>query len=135
MLLTDISLTTAGGETLGVKKRKKHKKKPQEEGAEPAAEQGGGAAGEPEGALPTQVKSGQAYEAEFASEIERAKEGKAKSTPWGSGFAKAPEILHGKANQLYPTHQCPYDRRSAWICQPEGVFPGEREQGCRTAVI
>lgn len=32
---------------------------------------------------------------EFATEIERAKEGKLKSTPWGSSFGHAPEILHG----------------------------------------
>ena len=38
---------------------------------------------------------GGSYEQEFAAEIARAKTGKAKATPWGSGYGKAPEILHG----------------------------------------
>ena len=41
------------------------------------------------------VMSGKNYEQEFALEMAKAKEGKAKSTPWGSGYARAPEILHG----------------------------------------
>ncbi len=41
------------------------------------------------------VMGGGSYEQEFAAEMARAKEGKAKATPWGSGYAKAPEILHG----------------------------------------
>ena len=40
--------------------------------------------------------SGKAYEQEFALEMAKAAGGKAKSTPWGSGYAQAPEILHGR---------------------------------------
>lgn len=101
----------AGGQTLGIKKRKKHKAKPAEEGAEgatdPAADPGTAASGDAPGGIPTQVKTGQAYEAEFATEVERAKEGKAKTTPWGSGFAKAPEILHGVQNLCFDMQHRP----------------------------
>lgn len=91
----------AGGQTIG-KKKKKSKKQPAEgeEGAE-GAEGGDGAASQKYVApdehteIATKVKTGQTYEEEFASEIERAKEGKLKSTPWGSSFGKAPDILHG----------------------------------------
>ena len=43
------------------------------------------------------VMGGGSYEKEFAAEMARAKTGKAKATPWGSGYGKAPEILHGAA--------------------------------------
>ena len=35
------------------------------------------------------------YEQEFATESRAAREGRAKATPWGSGYRQAPEILHG----------------------------------------
>lgn len=41
------------------------------------------------------VQSGKTYEQEFAPEIERAQAGKSKTTPWGSGYRPAPEVLHG----------------------------------------
>ncbi|BDA46307.1 hypothetical protein COCOBI_08-3990 [Coccomyxa sp. Obi] len=41
------------------------------------------------------VQSNLTYEKEFALEMEKAKEGKVKNTPWGSSFKAAPEILHG----------------------------------------
>ncbi len=40
--------------------------------------------------------SGKNYEDEFALEMIKVKTGKAKATPWGSGYAVAPEILHGE---------------------------------------
>lgn len=46
------------------------------------------------------VMSGKNYEQEFALEMEKAKEGKAKTTPWGSGYAKGPEILHGYSKKV-----------------------------------
>ena len=39
--------------------------------------------------------SNKTYEEEFAKEMSKAKEGKAKAAPWSSGYKKAPEILHG----------------------------------------
>lgn len=39
--------------------------------------------------------SNKSYEEEFSLEMSKAQEGKSKATPWGSGFKKAPEILHG----------------------------------------
>ena len=41
------------------------------------------------------MQSNKTYEQEFALETSKAQEGKAKSTPWGSGFKDAPDILHG----------------------------------------
>ena len=91
----------AGGQTIG-KKKKRSKKQPAEgeEGAEGAEGADGPVsqkyvAPDEHTEIATKVKTGQTYEEEFASEIERAKEGKLKSTPWGSSFGKAPDILHG----------------------------------------
>lgn len=44
--------------------------------------------------------SGKKYEDEFALEMAKAREGKSKATPWGSGYSKAPEILHGGGTAL-----------------------------------
>ena len=44
---------------------------------------------------PAAVKQQTRYEEEFALEMEKSRQGKAKSTPWGSGFRAAPEVLHG----------------------------------------
>ena len=41
------------------------------------------------------VMSNNSYEEEFLLEMNKAREGKSKATPWGSGYKKAPEILHG----------------------------------------
>jgi hypothetical protein len=49
------------------------------------------------------VVSGKTYEDEFALEMAKARAGKAKSTPWGSGYAAAPEILHG-GRPVQPGH-------------------------------
>lgn len=40
--------------------------------------------------------SGKNYEEEFALEMIKVNTGKNKTTPWGSGYAVAPEILHGE---------------------------------------
>eukprot|EP00891_Asterochloris_glomerata_P001961 jgi/Astpho2/1961/Aster-x0509 len=42
-------------------------------------------------------KEDQIYEKEFEMEMERAKTGRSKTTPWGSGYGKLPEggTLHG----------------------------------------
>lgn len=82
-----------GGQTIG--KKKKHKAAAEgEEGTQAAAERY--VAPDEHTEIPTKIKTGQTYEEEFATEIERAKEGKIKLTPWGSSFGKAPEILHGR---------------------------------------
>ena len=44
--------------------------------------------------------SNKTYEEEFALEINKAKEGKAKSTPWGTGYKSAPSILHGYSKKV-----------------------------------
>jgi hypothetical protein len=44
--------------------------------------------------------SGKTYEDEFSLEMAKAREGKSKATPWGSGYSKAPEILHGAWGML-----------------------------------
>ncbi|KDD75162.1 chromatin associated protein KTI12, partial [Helicosporidium sp. ATCC 50920] len=41
------------------------------------------------------ASGGKTYEEEFALEMVKARQGKAKSTPWGSSFAPPPEVLHG----------------------------------------
>jgi hypothetical protein len=40
------------------------------------------------------------YEQEFALEMSVANQGKAKNTPWGSGYRAAPEILHGYTKKV-----------------------------------
>lgn len=42
------------------------------------------------------VQNNNTYEQEFALEMEKARQGKVKNTPWGSSFRAAPEILHGE---------------------------------------
>lgn len=42
------------------------------------------------------ASGGKTYEEEFALEMVKARQGKAKSTPWGSSFAPPPEVLHGE---------------------------------------
>lgn len=73
----------------GVEKKKKNKKKKkhQQNGEEKTDtnQEGQGIS----------VMSNKTYEEEFSREMERAKTGQGKSTPWGSGFRKAPKILHG----------------------------------------
>lgn len=79
-----------------LKKKKIHKKKADPEGNEATEVTQQPEGSDPaEAAVATKKLVPQAYEEEFATEIERAKEGKTKSTPWGSSFGHAPEILHG----------------------------------------
>lgn len=85
-------LTLKGGLVVsksGVEKKKTKKKKTKD---------GGDKKEEEEGAATTKgisVMSNKTYEEEFSMEMSRAKTGKERSTPWGTGFRKAPEILHG----------------------------------------
>ena len=85
-------LTLKGGLVVsktGVEK-KKSKKKKSKDGVDKKEEE--------EGAATTKgisVMSNKTYEEEFSMEMSRAKTGKERSTPWGTGFRKAPEILHG----------------------------------------
>lgn len=44
--------------------------------------------------------SNKTYEDEFALEMEKAKQGKAKSTPWGSGYRAPPPVLHGYQSKV-----------------------------------
>lgn len=71
----------------GVEKKKKHKKKKKKSGEETD----GGQEGEGSVGAPHQ----KSYEDEFFLEMEKAKKGHAKDTPWGQGYKKAPKILHG----------------------------------------
>lgn len=61
---------------------------------------------------------GGTYEQEFAAEMARAKEGKAKSTPWGSGYGRAPDILHGARETGCAMHAtgCAMQRGVPWPC-------------------
>lgn len=89
-------LTLKGGLVVsksGVEKKKSKKKKStSSKGSE-----------EEEGATNAKgisVMSNKTYEEEFSIEMSRAKTGKERSTPWGSGYGKAPEILHGYASKV-----------------------------------
>lgn len=46
------------------------------------------------------VMSGKSYEQEFDLEQQRMKKPKVKSTPWGSSYRAAPEILHGYTSKV-----------------------------------
>eukprot|EP01025_Chloroclados_australasicus_P024807 TRINITY_DN2487_c2_g1_i1.p4 TRINITY_DN2487_c2_g1~~TRINITY_DN2487_c2_g1_i1.p4 ORF type:complete len:131 (-),score=29.66 TRINITY_DN2487_c2_g1_i1:332-724(-) len=46
------------------------------------------------------IVSGKNYEEEFALEMAKAKEGKTRSTPWGSSFRTPPEVLHGYTEKI-----------------------------------
>ncbi|KAG2493842.1 hypothetical protein HYH03_008058 [Edaphochlamys debaryana] len=99
-------LVLKGGATLkdlqGVEKKKK-KSKPKElaEGEEKANEQPlDPTKPKPIAATAVNVMSGKNYEQEFDLETKRVQEGKAKSTPWGCGYRKAPEILHGYTTKV-----------------------------------
>lgn len=97
--------TTTGGETLGgaggVKKKKKKSKKdkggdkdaaaPLAAGEDAAA---AGATGKPSSA-PGITTKGTTYEQEFDLEMQRMKQGKARSTAWGSTYRAPPPVLHG----------------------------------------
>mmetsp|Transcript_17857 Transcript_17857/g.53546 ORF Transcript_17857/g.53546 Transcript_17857/m.53546 type:complete len:132 (-) Transcript_17857:130-525(-) len=117
-------LTLKGGEPLLEKKIKKKKKKPTAEVPEEEA------AGEPsDPAKPKQadaqgisVQSGRTYEDEFEFEKQRRREatqqenplGRIKSTPWGTSYRAAPEILHGyKAKVTGKTAEERLDMRAA----------------------
>ena len=84
----------------------------------------------------------------------RAKEGKAKSTPWGSGYGRAPDILHGARETGCAMHAtgCAMQRGVPWPCMvslggpakptPRGsgygsapeILHGARATGCAMAV-
>ncbi|KAI7843562.1 hypothetical protein COHA_002804 [Chlorella ohadii] len=81
----------------GVEKKKKKKKAKKEE---EMTEEDKKLQEEALKAAGISVMGGGSYEQEFAAEMARAKEGKAKATPWGSGYAKAPEILHGYSKKV-----------------------------------
>lgn len=89
-------LKLKGGQTIGKPKKKSKRKQEGEQPASGDAVEGAGKGGAPG----VSVQTNQTYEEEFASEIERAKQGKAKSTPWGSGFSAAPDILHGYTTKV-----------------------------------
>eukprot|EP01023_Acetabularia_acetabulum_P059381 TRINITY_DN71367_c0_g1_i1.p2 TRINITY_DN71367_c0_g1~~TRINITY_DN71367_c0_g1_i1.p2 ORF type:complete len:129 (-),score=29.37 TRINITY_DN71367_c0_g1_i1:93-479(-) len=46
------------------------------------------------------IVSGKNYEEEFSLEMAKAKEGKTRSTPWGSTFRAPPTVLHGYSEKL-----------------------------------
>lgn len=82
------------------KKRKKHKSV---EGTEKPAEEAGAKGGPqkaPVDAAAISVQSGKTYEQEFDFEQKRLKEGKTRTTPWGSTFRAPPEILHGYTTKV-----------------------------------
>ncbi|KAK9830578.1 hypothetical protein WJX81_000428 [Elliptochloris bilobata] len=86
-------LQLKGGTPWGVKKKKRKRKD-----AEDAGEQLPGLVGtdgKPISVSAVSVQTGKTYEQEFSLEIEKAKEGKVKNTPWGSSFRAPPQILHG----------------------------------------
>jgi hypothetical protein len=88
----------------GVEKKKKKRKKPviaDNEDPSPDATKAvaspsstAPAQGQNAGAQPTTDMS-KPYEQEFASEMDKARQGRAKSTPWGTGYRVPPKILHG----------------------------------------
>ncbi|EIE24026.1 hypothetical protein COCSUDRAFT_53195 [Coccomyxa subellipsoidea C-169] len=79
------------------KKKAKKKKKIKEEDGEEALQDGDIRTkdGKIIKAGAVSVQSNLNYEQEFALEMQKAKEGKVKNTPWGSSFKPPPEILHG----------------------------------------
>eukprot|EP00887_Chlorella_sp_A99_P005679 scaffold1.g5679.t1 len=89
-------LTSHGVEKLKKKKKKKEDTRTEEE---KKAEE------ELKKAQAISVQGGGTYEQEFSLEMEKAKAGKVKNTPWGSTFkqarcAEAPEILHGYTKKV-----------------------------------
>eukprot|EP01024_Parvocaulis_polyphysoides_P049418 TRINITY_DN4785_c0_g1_i1.p3 TRINITY_DN4785_c0_g1~~TRINITY_DN4785_c0_g1_i1.p3 ORF type:complete len:131 (-),score=25.39 TRINITY_DN4785_c0_g1_i1:290-682(-) len=46
------------------------------------------------------IVSGKTYEEEFCFEMAKAREGKTRSTPWGSSFRAPPEVLHGYTEKV-----------------------------------
>lgn len=100
-------LVLKGGETLqgGVKKKKKKKKDAAL--SSPVADQAGDQGKKPTGtdgkvvdATAINIMSGKNYEQEFEFEVQRMKEGKTRSTPWGSSYRAPPEILHGYSQKV-----------------------------------
>lgn len=86
-------LVLKGGQTLktgGVEKSKKKSKNKLKKSSE--AEQAGAETDKQVGNGATDAKT---YEEEFHFEMDRANQGKARSTPWGVSYGRAPEILHG----------------------------------------
>lgn len=100
MLKGGVSLKPGGA---GVKKKKK-----KSTGDDAGAGSSGAAADS--SAAPDEEKPEKklTYEEEFVFETERVKEGKARSTPWGTSYRKPPAVLHG------------YDK------EVKGVNPSER---------
>lgn len=47
------------------------------------------------------TQNGGTYEQVFSLEMEKAKAGKVKNTPWGSSFRAPPQILHGEFELLH----------------------------------
>lgn len=50
------------------------------------------------------MQNNNTYEQEFALEMQKAKAGKVKNTPWGSSYRAAPEILHGTSALCHVDH-------------------------------
>ncbi|CAL8462444.1 g1977 [Coccomyxa elongata] len=97
---TSGKLQLKGGNPWDISKKKtKKKKKIKETGEDGAEELQEGDIRTKDGKIikagAVSVQSNLTYEKEFALEMEKAKEGKVKNTPWGSSFKAAPEILHG----------------------------------------
>ncbi|KAK2075819.1 hypothetical protein QBZ16_001560 [Prototheca wickerhamii] len=70
----------------GVEKKKKKKRKDKESSA-------GDDTGKAAAAITTQGEG--TYEQVFSLEMEKARAGKVKNTPWGSSFRAPPQVLHG----------------------------------------
>lgn len=89
-------LSLKGGVPWGVSKKKK-KKVPKDLALDTEAEipQILGVDGKPIDPKSVSVQSGKTYEQEFSLQMEKAKSGKVKNTPWGSSFRAPQEVLHG----------------------------------------
>ncbi|GFR48480.1 hypothetical protein Agub_g10376 [Astrephomene gubernaculifera] len=103
-------LVLKGGTTLkelqGVEKKKSKKVKKAEalgdgdEGNQPTAAPADPTKPKPIAPTAVNVMSGKTYEEEFDLETKRVKEGKARSTPWGTGYRAPPAILHGYTGKV-----------------------------------
>ncbi|KAL6767417.1 hypothetical protein ACKKBF_B35150 [Auxenochlorella protothecoides x Auxenochlorella symbiontica] len=85
-------LVLKGGLHVGVEKKKKKKSK---KSTKELTEEELATKSEREKAQGISVQNNNTYEQEFALEMQKAKAGKVKNTPWGSSYRAAPEILHG----------------------------------------
>eukprot|EP00775_Hariotina_reticulata_P012558 gene12558-12690_t len=94
-------LVLKGGAPLkGVIKKKQKKTKPSETAEDESEGVEGAKLGTKVDPAAINVQTGKTYEQEFDLEQQRMAKPKVKTTPWGSSYREAPEILHGYSHKV-----------------------------------